>query len=285
MAGNSRRKVGPPVEPDKKPHMSPSQMESFCRCPEAYRRRYLEGEKIPPGIALVTGTCVHRPAEENFRQKIETHVDVSLEDFREMAAATFEDCRERGIGLTEDEDSRGSKVVLGEAKDVAVKLAGCHGTLQAPSYQPTSVEREVRIVLPNSTHDLLGFIDLETDKRQVIDFKNMARKQQQSVADTSVPLTFYAAGYQVAHGSPPDDIVMDVLVKTKEPYRQTLSTSRGPQHFQALANRTNAVIAGVKAGVFPPATPGAWWCSDTFCGYWRSCPYVNRFKDYSEEDE
>lgn len=259
-----------------KPHISPTQLESICRCGEAYRRSYLEGEKIPPKIVMIKGTCVHESARCNFNQKKESHVDIGLEDFRDVAAATFDKQIRHGYTLTSDEASRGHRLVLGEAKDEAVSLAELHATVQAPDYQPVDVEQDVRIILANSTHDLLMRLDLIDTQKRVVDFKTAARKQSQDTADSSVQLTAYAAAHQVKTGTPPSKVLLDVLVKTKTPYRQVLESQRGPQDFQALANRVNMALAAIKAGVFMPATPGAWWCADEFCGYWHTCPYVNR---------
>jgi hypothetical protein len=90
-----------------------------------------------------------------------------------------------------------------------------------------------------------------------------------------VQLTVYAAGHKRLTGQPASEVRLDVLVKTKEVTRQVLRSTRGAADFQALAARINATLAGIAAGIFPPASPGSWWCSDRWCGYWRSCPYVN----------
>ena len=74
-------------------------------------------------------------------------------------------------------------------------------------------------------------------------------------------------------------------MKTKELYWQIVTTSRRAQQFQALANRFNVVIADGKSGMTPPATPGAWWCSDAFHGLFRSCPCVDKLRDYSEDEQ
>ena len=61
-----------PEEPKKieKPYISPSQLNTFENCGEAYKRRYLDKEIIPPVVAALRGTGVHRGAEMNFVQKI-----------------------------------------------------------------------------------------------------------------------------------------------------------------------------------------------------------------------
>ena len=262
------------MKPDK-PHLSASQLDMISRCPEQWRRRYLEGEIIPPGIAALKGKAVHRPAEVNFRQKIETHDDLPVEEFRGLAAAAFEAECLGGYLLTPEEEGRGRSVVLGEAKDATVKMAEFHANNQAPDYQPEFVEQQFRIALPGA-HDLIGVIDMADDARRVVDLKTAGKAKSQSDADGSLQLTAYAAGYRVLAGEPPAELRLDTIVQTvKTTRRDVVTTSRGPADFRALAARLNVVERQIESGIFPPAPAGAWWCSTKFCGYARSCPFFN----------
>lgn len=260
----------------KKPHLSPNQLDTFCKCPEQWRRIYIEGERRPPAIAMIRGTSVHRPQEVNFRQKIESHEDLPVADFKELAAETFEAELKGGYQLSPDEESIGRDKVLGAAKDTAVKMAEFHALVQAPDYQPELVEQPFRIALPG-THDLVGVIDLADDHGRVNDLKTAAKSKRQPDADDSVQLTTYAVGYKALTGKPAAALRLDVIVgPTKNGFsRQVLSTDRTTADFQALASRINVVTASINAGLFPPAPPGAWWCSSKWCGFHSSCPYVN----------
>lgn len=262
----------------RKPHVSATQIESYCRCGEAYRRRYLEHEVIPPGIVTIQGKGFHKAAEVNFSQKIESHVDLSVSDIKDAAAAAFEEEVRGSYVLTADEVSRGPKLVVAEAKDETVALAELHAREQAPDYQPIAVERECRIVFPNSTHDLLGFIDLEDDQDRVVDFKTANKRKNQDEVDASLQLTVYAAAHRLRYGRDASEVRLDTVVKNKKPVRQVLVSHRDQADFQVLVNRVNAVLGGLKAGIFAPATPGAWWCGPKWCGYWHTCSYVNNSK-------
>lgn len=255
-----------------KPHISPTQLDSYCRCPEAYRRRYLEGEIIPPDIARLKGKGFHAGAETNMRQKLETREDLPAGEIVDAAVAGFEAAAAGGYVLAEDE----TEASVGQAKDSLVGMAKCHATDQAPDYQPVLVEKAVRIELPGP-RDLLGIIDLADDKRRVVDFKTAARKKRQEDADSSVQLTTYAAAYHAETGEPPASLRLDSVVQTAggKTYRDVLDTERTPADLAALAHRINAVTGAIEAGSFPPASPGSWWCSPRFCGYWSTCPYVN----------
>lgn len=269
-----------------KPHISPSQLESYCRCPEAYRRRYLDGQVIPPGIAQMKGTGFHRGAELNMRQKLESHRDLPTSDIVDCAIASFAENVKVGCELTADERSRGKDIVVGEAVDALRTMATVHAEKQAPEYQPVLIEEKVRIELPNAPRDLLGIIDLADDKQRVVDFKTGGKKKTQNDADDSVQLTVYAAAYHARTGRPPSELRLDTVVQTKtKTFSQVVSTTRGEPDFSALANRINAVTKSIEAGSFPPATPQSWWCSDRYCGYHSTCPYVNSERKSAAQDD
>src|ERR1700747_456225 len=139
-----------------KPYLSPTQLDMYARCPEAYRRRYIEGEIVPPGIAMIQGGTFHRAAARNFEQKIGTHTDLPVADMKELAASEFELGLAGGYSLTDEEVGEGAGIVIGEAKDQTIDMVEFHARRQAPEYQPILVEEKVRIELAGNTHDLLG---------------------------------------------------------------------------------------------------------------------------------
>jgi len=266
----------PFTDPDAKPHTSSSQIGMYSRCGEQYRRCYIEGERIPPGISLLVGSGVHTGAETNFTQKIESHEDLPGDDIVDAAVAGFK-ARVAGDGyqLSDDEAGQGAKKVLGAAVDQTAALAACHAEEQAPDYQPVAVEHKALIVLPKASRDILGYMDLVDDKKRVIDLKTAAKKLPKGDADKSFQLTVYAAAYHVEHGEPPAEVRLDVVTKTKTPARQVLSSTRDRKDYETLIKRVNATIHAIDAGVFVPASPGDWCCSPRWCGYWATCPYVN----------
>ena len=133
-------------EPQKKPHISPSQLSTYTRCGEQYRRRYVEKEIIPPGIALMKGSSVHKGAEENFKHKMEKGEDMNKDDVAMICVETFDNIQKNeGILLNDDELAIGKKKVVGEAKDVIVDMANLFSERVAPRYIPKSVEKEYNI--------------------------------------------------------------------------------------------------------------------------------------------
>jgi len=51
-------------------HLSASSLRLLRVCPEAWRRRYILGERERPGEALVLGKAVHSALEHTHRQKV-----------------------------------------------------------------------------------------------------------------------------------------------------------------------------------------------------------------------
>lgn len=257
-------------------HWSPSSLDMLFTCPESFRRRYIEGDKIPPGIAMIRGTAVHGAANVNFSQKIETHEDLSVSDIKDAAAAGFEAELAGGYLLTSDEEGQGAKNVLGAAKDQAVMMAECHAVQQAPQYQPAMVEQGFNIALPGD-RDLLGYIDMADVDGVVVDLKTASKKKSQADADNSLQLTAYAAGYRALTGEPPSDLRLETIIQTKKAcVRDVVSTDRTDADFEALAERINAAEQLLQAGVFLPAPVGSWKCSPRWCGYFSTCRFVNR---------
>lgn len=260
-----------------KPYLSPTQIDSFTRCGEAYRRRYVEKERIPPGIALLKGTSVHKGAEANNLQKLETRQDLKAQDIVDVAAAEFDSrASKEDVTLAEEEQSRGKSIVLGEALDSTVRMAGAYAGLVAPKYQPQLVESRQKIEVPEAAHDLLAILDLVDEKDAVVEIKTAGKTGKQEDWDNSVQLSIQALTMVALKGKAPSSIQVEQIVDLKSgPKVVTWQTTRSKPDFDALIQRYSQVSKAITAGIFTPATPGAWWCSPKFCGYWRSCKFVN----------
>lgn len=267
-----------PAKTDRQ-HFSASQLDMYCRCPEAYRRRYMEKDIIPPSAGQARGKGMHVGAAENMRQKLQTGRDLKPAEIVEIGMCAFGDEIKGGLTLSAAEASRGAEAVLTDVKHDLREILDVHAREQAPDYMPTMVEQLVRVPLPNAPRDLLGVLDLATTKNEVVDFKTAKRSKSQSDVDASVQLTVYAVCHQVETGRPAAFVSLDTVVQlAKSTKRQKLIGTRDQHDFDALANRINAVQHAIDAGSFPPAAPGSWNCSDKWCGYYRTCPFVNSFR-------
>jgi len=264
----------------KKPYISQSQLNMYTLCAESYRRRYIEKEIIQPGFSLVVGSGVHKGAEVNFRQKINSKIDLPEDDVIDAATTEFDAMIERdGVLLTPDESSIGEKTIKGKNKDRVARMSKELMTNIAPKYQPEFVEEKHRIVLPNSKYDLLVILDLADYNGCLADLKTSAKKKSQADIENSDQLTFYSLAYKALTGKMPKEVrleyVIDRETKTKTVTEtQTLSSSRSIDQIKRLINRINTMIDGIEKGVFMPCDKGNWKCSPRFCGYYNTCKYV-----------
>jgi hypothetical protein len=261
-----------------KKHISPSQIMMFTRCGEQYRRRYIERDVIAPGIAQVKGTAIHKGADLNFRQKIDSKVDLKPGDVVDFAVATFEgQVNNEGLHLSVEEEGRGKIVVVGEAKDSTAKMAGAFISSVAPKYQPVAVEEDVFVELESSPVNLRGILDMRTDAKQIMELKTSAKAWNQEQVDRSGQLTFYSMLYRSKTGEDPNGIVLENIIASKSKAgedrlrTETFPTVRGMDDYQRMIARLNAVVEAINKGIFPPAFEGWWGCSPRFCGYWNTC--------------
>lgn len=261
-----------------KPHRSKSQIEMYLRCPEQFRRRYIAGEKRPPSIHAHRGSGFHGGVERNYKQKILSREDLPVSDIVESAVAAFEERLESdGVSFSQEDESRGIKNVIGEAKDMTARMSQFWGKEVAPLYQPAMVEEKVTIALPGATHDLMGIIDIATEDGEIRDMKTAAKAKPKDAADTSLQLTIYAVAYTAKTGKLPTKVALDTIVDSKSGVKyQPLESTRTVDDLKVLANKLNVVEKAIETDVFPPAPEGSWWCSERWCGYWHDCPYVNQ---------
>lgn len=268
------------MKPDK-PHISISQVGMYTRCGEQYRRRYVEGEKIPPGIAAIKGISVHKGAEFNFKAKIQSKKDKPVGDVVDYAVATLEgQIENEGITLSPDEKVRGQKVVKDEAKDRTAKMASVLMTQVAPRYQPIAVEETVNVPLETSSHNLKGIIDLEVEGGTIVDLKtswqgkNAAKPWTQERVDKSIQLPFYGMMKRSLTGKDPQAVIVENVVEGSRTPNVTFSRKVGMEDYQAVIRRLNRILDGINKGVYTPANPeSSWWCSPNWCGYWATCEF------------
>jgi hypothetical protein len=259
-------------------HFSATQSSMYARCGEQYRRRYVEGEIIPPAIAMLVGTGVHSAAQKNHEQKIVTHADLPTSDLQDIAATAYSmRAQEEGVFIEAENKLRAAEAV-GEGKDHAVSITTLYAERCAPTIQPVLVEERSSFALPGLC-DVQFVIDVVDDSERIRDLKTAGARKNQADADKSAQLTCYSLGYEALRGHAPSELRLDVLVRTsagKLAYQNDLVSRRTHDDYQALINRMAAQVRAISAGVFPPADPENWACSPRFCGYWHTCPYVNR---------
>ncbi len=252
-----------------------SHLSMLSRCAEQFRRRYIEDEIIPPGIALLVGSGTHTGIETDLETKINTGDLAEEEEVKAAARDRIHRAFNEGnvwVPPTERDEWKPEQA-RDEAVDTATGLASLHHNELAPELWPVAVERPWVVTLKHHPFDLAGRIDIEEPTR-LRDTKTKSRKPSSGLEHTMLQPTMYSLAKWVCDKERPEEFYVDWLVKTKTPHIESRSTTRGPEDFKALLRRIEAAWQMIEAGSFPPTNPDDWCCSPKYCGYYESCPYV-----------
>ena len=180
------------------------------------------------------------------------------------------------MSYTEEEAAEGYTHVLGTAKDTAVRLTGLYAERIAPRIQPAHVEEQILLPLPSFSYDMLGYVDVITDDRRVVDFKTTTKSFPSDAADKSEQLTWYGILAKRILGDWPGSLELNVVIGKKTPDVQVFSTKRDDDCIAGFTRRINNVVKGINAGVYMHSDPELhWWCNKKWCGYTGICPYFN----------
>ena len=125
-------------------HLSVSQVKLYLLCPLKYYYRYIQRLPAPPSSALTLGRSVHAALETNFKQKITTQQDLSLNHVTD-AFSTAWDAEAKETLFDEGEHP-------GEIKDEGIRIPGVYHPTVAPTIQPKAVEQPFELTFANVVH-------------------------------------------------------------------------------------------------------------------------------------
>lgn len=258
----------------KRDHYSFSQLNMLLRCGEQYRRRYIEGDVVPPGGNLARGKHAHKTCEVQFKQKIETRETLPSAQMVDL----FSDEWEKGkyeIALTEDElAGRSVTAALGMFKDSGVRLVRAFHSEVAPTIDPAHVEDKFTISFEEEgIPDLIGIIDLADVADVIYDEKFSGKSPSADDILYDVQMTTYDLGYRVKYKKRPSALrkVTTVDLKSGPKIVTQETTPRDDATLWRSLNRLKKAHEAIQAGNFLPAPNGVWWCSPKFCGYFATC--------------
>lgn len=262
-----------------KPALSISALDMLSKCGEQYRRRYIEGEKLAPAVAMLVGRGVDKSVDRNLNSKMTTDELLPIDEIQDTARDTVvAEWDQGGVTLNADELALGIKTVRAQAIDKAVRLSALHATVAAPRLQPTHIQRRWTVELRGYPRDLVGVIDIQEGSVAVRDTKTSAKSPRDDEAVLSDQLTLYALASTVLDGRPPEKVALDYLVDTKTPKHVVRESTRDDADFRVMLRRIETAMAAIDKNVFVPARQTDWWCSRRWCGYFESCPYARQRK-------
>ena len=254
-------------------HISFSQLSTFQTCPERYRQRYLLGRRARRGAALIVGTAAHKAAAWNDEQKIDTGLDLPVDDVLSACAGAFDQA------VSDDAEAGGVEwgdTKPGAAKDQAVALSRAYHEQAAASVQAVSVEQRILIAIPTVTVPLLGYVDIVCSDR-IVERKFVAR------AVAKPEWLLQGAIYSAALGGLP--VEWHVTSKTKTPTvkRDLVAWDPTPAHHVRVLERVAMTVRRIEDAYERYGADEAWdgdgvthdWaCS--YCGHRSDCPWWKR---------
>lgn len=247
---------------------SHSKLNMLTRCARQFWYRYVMGLKIPPNSNLSFGKAYHSTLEANFTQKKRTKRDLSWE----QATTIFSDEWDH---VARDLDWKYEEAGKGNLKDMGIRLVGDYITNLAPKRKnPTFVEFEFKIELPETDKPFVGVIDLITDANGellIYDHKTSGRRWPNSRADQELQPTAYYLAYQGLFGILPPKFTYDIAVKTKNSYVYEVSTKRTERDIEDYKERLIVAEQMLDKEIFPKTTPDNWLCNPRYCGYYNHC--------------
>lgn len=222
-------------------YISPSRLNTWLKCPVAFKLRYIDGIRSPTTPSLFLGKAVHTGLECFYRHK---QVGVNLEpsDVNQRLDACWEAL------LAEDSMTFASTSDEAKLKQQAAVLVSTYLAQLSDEPAPLAVETtlEEPLVDPFTGEDLgiplLGIVDLIVpgdDGAVVVDFKTAAKSGPPTEKVHEVQLSAYSYLYRATTQQLESGLQIRSLIKTKTPkieYREypTRTESQLRRFFQIV---------------------------------------------------
>lgn len=244
-----------------KPGLSFTQLSTLMRCPRQYDFRYRQRLPMPTNGTLLQGRLYHSVVERNYRQKVQSGVDLEEGELVDQYIEWFDEAVR-----IEDVDFEGQDPPA--LKDQGVELIRLYAREIAPAVQPAAVEKPFRISLGDGfPYDLTGRWDVIDAEGVIIDNKVYAKTPSQADVDADLQLTVYALAYRLRFQEEEAGLRIDAAVKTKEPKAAPLATTRTNAECRWLLRMIEEAVCAIDQGVRYPS-PG-WTCR--YCSYADGC--------------
>lgn len=247
--------------------LSISSINLFERCPEKWKRRYINREYEPPSGAMILGSAVGAAEAHADQAVIDGEARPTTEDVLDLFSDEW-------AQRTSSEEVAWDEKDPGEIKDTGIAAVQAYEADIVPTYTPLTVEREFYVQPEGVEWGFKGYLDLETASGVVADRKVRKMKMSDMEADSDSQATGYLLARR-AEGNPATAFDFHVMVKTKKPYADIVTTSRTDVQLDRFVDRLYRVASEIhwrlERDVWSGAAPGAWWCAAKTCGFWASC--------------
>jgi hypothetical protein len=249
-------------------YLSVSSLNLFERCPESWRRKYIEHQYEPPSGKMLLGGAAGAAEAQHYGLQIERGEGLVIEDVLDEFSAQLDDRASR-----EEVDWQGEQP--GALKDSGVGALRIYHAAIAPTVTPVSVEREFSLSWEGAPFTLTGYLDLEDSGGAVCDLKMSKQRWSEDKARAELQPTVYLAARR-AEGNPAPEFQYHTMIRTAQPKAEVVPTIRTERQLDLLTTRIFSIAREIEwrwlndcwRGTAPDL---AWMCRG--CGFASSCPW------------
>lgn len=242
--------------------LSPSQVNTYLKCGIMWQFRYIDGIKNPPAGAMIKGRALDEASNLHYMSVALSAGGLSQAEFVDQAVTTYDD------QITQVENE--SLIEKGVGKDELVIASRAYHTDIATKITPRSKDDiQKRTQKDIGGVEVVGIVDLIITSKVgpwITDTKLKGKKPSESEVERSIQLTTYSLLEEVPRTSL-------LVVNSKGQTNVVKAPPKLPSDYDRITNFYQNTLVNIEKGVAVPAPPGAWWCSDKWCGYWERCPF------------
>jgi RecB family exonuclease len=251
-------------------YLSVSSLALFWRCPERWRRRYLERQREPQNGPMLVGKAVGAAITAHFAARIAGEA-LSIREADDLCAAEFDE----RVGQPLTDFGRDDPDDLREQSREALNA---YLEDLAPSVRPVSVERRFELRFDGAEWSIVGYLDIEDESGDTIDVKIGAKHVSEARATSDPQPTVYGLARRV-EGRRDGRFVFHSV--RRGPMRSgarclVVPAERAPAQLDAMERRiaqtARQVARSAESGDWPLSTPDGWWCAPGQCKFWSGCP-------------
>ena len=254
--------------------LSVSAIRTLRKCPESWRRRYIDTEYSPPSGPMLAGSAAGAAANACDYRFIEEGDFLSAEDTLDVFSDEWDEREER-----EGKDADWGEEKPGSVKDLTAKALSDYRRQIEEMPKPIAVEREARLVYEEV--EFVAYLDREQEDGTVADRKVSGKRASAGAADADLQATAYLtvrrAEAESDMGAEARGFEFHRMIRQKTmQYALVEPTTRTDDQLDrflaGLYGAAEEIEWRMETDNWAFAPDGAWWCSEKSCGYWGRCP-------------
>jgi len=254
--------------------LSPASIRAFEKCPEAFRRQYLLGEKVPPNLSMTLGSVVGDTLAHYFQGRIDGRPPTPA-DLDDLVLELFAAKIVEAVLGQEDDPELGKVQCRSAVADYLVEIA--------PSVEPVSVERRASFRFTEGQEwRFVCYFDLEL-ARELADLKFGRSEVKEERADRDLQATAQTF-MRWAERNPAEFAFHAATLDRPDegPRWRVVPAPRSTAQLVAFQKRVARVarlmahLDQTEPAEWPLSSDLGWWCAPRVggegCPHWERCP-------------